>query len=83
MNQHIDEILDRNIIEKSSGPWASPVVLVRKKDGSTKFCVDYRKLNEATIKDAYPLPCIDDTLDHLAGASWYFTLDLLSGYWQV
>jgi transposase InsO family protein len=83
IHQHIDEMLDRNVIEKSSGPWASPVVLVRKKDGSTRFCVDYRKLNEATIKDAYPLPRIDETLDHLAGARWYSTLDLLSGYWQV
>ncbi|GBM10181.1 Retrovirus-related Pol polyprotein from transposon 412 [Araneus ventricosus] len=79
----VKEMLDNGIIEESSGPWASPIVLVKKKDGSTRFCVDYRKLNEITIKDSYPLPRIDDTLDALNGSQWFSTLDLKSGYWQV
>ncbi|GBN12768.1 Retrovirus-related Pol polyprotein from transposon 297, partial [Araneus ventricosus] len=79
----VQEMVDNGIIEESSGPWASPIVLVIKKDGSTRFCVDYRKLNEITKKDSYPLPRIDDTLDALNGSQWFTTLDLKSGYWQV
>ena len=83
MNKLLQDMQEKDVIQPSSSPWASPIVLVQKKDGSARFCVDYRKLNAVTIKDAYPLPRIDDTLDTLAGSKWFSTLDLLSGYWQV
>ena len=73
----------RDVIQPSSSPWASPVVLVQKKDGTLRFCIAYRKLNAITRKDAYPIPRIVDTLDTLAGSTWFTTLDLVSGYWQV
>ena len=79
----VQEMLSRNIIEPAQGPWSSPVVLVKKKDGTTRFCVDFRKVNQVTKKDAQPLPRIDDTLDALGSAQWFSTLDLASGYWQV
>ncbi|KAL5491297.1 hypothetical protein EMCRGX_G016559 [Ephydatia muelleri] len=67
----------------NQGAWSSPVVLVKKKDGSTRFCVDFRQLNAVTKKDAQPLPRIDETLDVLGSARWFSCLDLTSGYWQV
>ena len=81
--QLLNDMLDSNIITPSSSPWASPVVFVRKKDSSLRFCVHYHKVNVITRKDAYPLPRVDDILDTLACCKWFTTLDLLSGYWQV
>ena len=79
----LNDMLQNDVIQPSSSPWASPVVLVQKHDGSQRFCIDYRKLNRVTKRDAYPIPRIDDTLDTLAGSCWFSTLDLVSGYWQV
>ncbi len=77
-------MLDRGVIEPCQSSWASPVVLTTKKDGSTRFCVDYCKVNEVTCKDAYPLPWTDDTfIDALRGSQYFSTLDIYSGYWQV
>ena len=83
INEMIEEMLETGIIQQSSSPWASPIVLVKNKDGTMRFCVDYRKLNHITKPDVFPLPRIDDTLEQLAGAKYFSTLDLASGYWQV
>ena len=78
----VTDMLAGGQIEPSDSPWSAPVVLMTKKDGGTRFCVDYRRLNIATVKDTYPLPRIDNTLDMLASKQWFSTLDLASGYWQ-
>ena len=83
IDKQISNVLCQNIIKPSSSPWSSPVVLVKKKDGSTWFCVDYRKLNAGTRKDSYPLPRSDDAIDALSGSTLFTTLDLQSGYYQV
>ena len=83
VNEMVREMVAQGVVEPSKSPWASPIVLVRKKDGGMRFCVDYRKLNHLTKLDVFPLPRIDDTLDQLAGAKYFTTLDLMSGYWQV
>jgi hypothetical protein len=76
-------MLQAGIIRESSSPWAFPVVVVKKKNGKLRFCVDYRKLNEVTIKDSYPLPRVDELIDTIGAAKWFTTMDLASGYWQV
>ncbi len=79
----LDKMLCDDVIEASTSPWASPIVLATKKDGSVRFCVDFRAINARTRKDAYPLPRIDETLDTLSGAQWFCSLDLQSAFWQV
>ena len=79
----IKEMLEGGHIEPSDSPWASLVVLVTTKDGSTHFCVDYSWLNSLTVKDAYPLPHIDDSLCLLGNQQWFSNMNLPSGYWQV
>ena len=83
ITKHIYTMLEADIIEPSTSPWASPVVLVKKKDGSTLFCVDYRKLNAITKKDSYPRSHIQESLDLLVKTQFFTTLDLFSGYWPV
>ncbi|GBM30716.1 Transposon Ty3-I Gag-Pol polyprotein [Araneus ventricosus] len=79
----VQKMLKEDVINSSESPWSSPVVLVKKKNGEWRFCVDYRRLNKVTKKDLYPLPRIDDALDYLAGARIFSMMDLKSGYWQV
>ena len=81
--QKIDDMLKYDIIRPSISPFSSPIVLVPKKNGEWRFCVDYRKLNAQTVKCPYPLPRIDETLDAAAGSMFFSTLDLYSGYWQI
>ncbi|CAF0888235.1 unnamed protein product [Rotaria sordida] len=83
VEENLREMLQGNVIVSSKSPWASPVILAPKKDGTLRFCIDYRKLNAMTICDAYPIPRIDDTLDSLQEAKFISTLDLRTGYWQV
>lgn len=80
---HINQLLESQIIRESCSPYASPIVLVKKKDGSLRLCVDYRQLNAKTRRDAFPLPRIEESLDALTGACWFSTMDLASGYNQV
>lgn len=80
---HLKELYDANIIRESESPFASPIVVVKKKNGQIRLCVDYRKLNSQTIKDAYALPHIEEAFASLTGAKWFLVMDLKSGYYQV
>ncbi|UYV66648.1 hypothetical protein LAZ67_4002441, partial [Cordylochernes scorpioides] len=83
IKEQIDEMLTEGIIRPSSSPWSFPVILVKKRDGKYRFCVDYRKLNNVTVKDVYPIPRIDEVMDTLQGSTHFSAIDLRSGYWQV
>lgn len=83
LNKHLDEMIENGVVRKSNSPWASPVILIKKKSGEHRFCVDYRKLNAVTEKDSYPLPYVTNTLDQLKDARYLSSLDVKSAFFQV
>jgi hypothetical protein len=83
LKKQIDELLEKGYIRPSTSPWAAPVLFVEKKDGTKRMCIDYRALNEVTVKNKYPLPRIEDLFDQLRGASVFSKIDLRSGYHQL
>jgi Reverse transcriptase (RNA-dependent DNA polymerase) len=83
IDAEIKNMLDADVIEPATGPWYSHIVLIPKPDGTVRFCVDYRKLNDVTENDSYELPRVDDCLDSLGGARLFTTLDANCGYWQI
>jgi hypothetical protein len=83
LKEHIRELLEKEFIHPSSSPWGAPVIFVPKKDGTQRLCVDYRALNEVTVKNKYLLPRIDDLFDQLRGACVFSKIDLRSGYHQL
>ena len=82
-HEQLKKMQEMGVIQPSNSPWASPIVLVCKKDGSLRFCIDYRKLNAVTKADTFPLPRIDDLLDQLGKSKYFSTLDLAAGYWLI
>ena len=83
IDKQIQSMLDCGVITQSNSPWASPVVVVPKKGGAFRFCIDYRKLNNVTVKDVYPLPRIQEVMDRIGGSQWISTFDMANGYWQI
>ena len=81
--EHLEKLLKAGLIEPSCSEWASPGVLVRKRDGSVRWCIDLHKLNDVTVKDCYPLPLLQDCIDALEGCIYFTTLDMASGYYQL
>jgi hypothetical protein len=76
-------MLANDVIEESKSPYSSPILLVKKKDGTIRFCVDFRFVNDVTIKDKFPIPSIEAIKDDLKGAKYFSTFDFISGYWQI
>ena len=83
LSVQLKELIDQGMIRPSVSPWGAPVIFVKKKDGTLRLCVDYRDLNKATIRNRYPMPCIDDLFDQLKGASVFSKIDLRSRYHQL
>ena len=83
LKEKVEEMLRSDVIEPSNSPWSARALIVQKKDGTARFCVDYRALNAATKTDPFPLPNINDTLNDLSGSTLFTTVDLQSGFWQV
>ena len=82
-NELIEQMLESDVIRPSVSPWASPILLTKKADGSTRFCIDFRKVNAVTKKDSYPISNITESLESLKDAKWFTIMDLQSGFWQV
>ena len=83
IDRQVNDMLERGIIPESVSPWSSPVVIVKKKNGEMRFCIDFRSINKITKKDSFPMPLVAETLDALSGTHYFTTLDLKSGYWQI
>ena len=83
IKKEVEMMMKAGIIQLSQSPWSFPVVLIPKRDGTSRFCVDYRKLNAITLQDPFPIPRIDDIIDRLNGSKWFSALDLKAGYWQI
>nr|GFD23369.1 putative reverse transcriptase domain-containing protein [Tanacetum cinerariifolium] len=83
LSEQLKELSDKGVIRPSSSPWGAPVLIVKKKDGSFRMCIDFRELNKLTVKNCYPLPRIDDLFDQLQRTSVYSKIDLRSGYHQL
>jgi len=83
IKENVDKMIRQKIIRPSNSSWSSPVVLAKKKDNTERFCIDYRKLNNLTLKDNYPLPRVDDIFDNIGQCKIFKTIDLDRGYWQI
>ena len=83
VHNYVKDMMDKGLIQPSKSPCGAPILFAKKKDGSLRLCVDYRRLNDITVKNVYPLPLIDEMLDRLGGAKFFTTLDLKDAYWLI